>query len=249
MSRILVAAAALAAASPALAQYGQPLGPSPKWGSVDVGFGQYLPDIDSEFAGKPLPPAANGVPPYRLTFGKKPGWMISATVSKSLFTRYGSLDVGFKSGYFSESAKGLVAVTSGGTTTYVPAGADTSFKIVPTSAVLTYRFDWPVERYRIPLAPYGRVAFERYNWWITRGTGGTVEKGATMGWSAAGGLAFLLDIVDPQLAREFDHESGVNHTYLFFEVQTAKIDDFGSSKSWDLSPKGFTWQAGMTFVF
>jgi len=239
-------AAAIAAASPAFAQFDQPTGPSRRWGSVDIGFGQYTPSIDSEsFPGSlaPVPPG-----PYQLMFGKKPGWMFSGTVSYSLFARFGTFDVGFKTGYFEKSAPGLVS-NPGSPTGFSPTGANSALKMIPTSAVLTYRFDWPVERYKIPLAPYGRVAFERYNWWITRGSGGTVEKGATMGWSAAGGLAFLVDWIDPQLAREFDHESGVNHTYLFFEVETGKIDDFGSSKSWDLSPKGFTWLSGMTFVF
>jgi hypothetical protein len=237
--RALVVALALAA-SPALAQFEQPGGPSKRWGSVDIGFGQYKPNIDSEFSQKPGP--------YELMFGNKPGWMFTGTVSYSIFARYGTLDIGFKSGYFERSGKGLIADPSA-PNGFSRAGADSALKIIPTSAVLTYRFDWPVERYKIPIAPYGRFAFERYNWWITRGTGGTVQKGATMGWTAAGGLAFLLDAVDPQLAREFDHESGVNHTYLFFEVVTGKIDDFGSSTSWDLSPKGFTWLSGMTFVF
>ncbi len=241
MSKVLAAAVALAAAAPALAQFDQPMGPSPRWGSVDFGFGQYRPSIDSEFGTKPGP--------YETMFGTKPGWIFTGTVSYSLFARFGTWDIGFKSGYFEKSAKALIPTTTNGTTVFTRAGADTALKIVPTSAVMTYRFDWPVERHKIPLAPYVRLALERYNWWITRGSGGTVEKGATMGWSAAGGLAFLVDGIDPQLAREFDSESGVNHTYLFFEVETGKIDDFGSSKSWNLSPKGFTWLSGMTFVF
>jgi hypothetical protein len=231
--RIALAAAALALASPALAQI-SPGGPSGRWGSVDVGFGPYEPDVDAEFTERPGP--------WEKMFGTKPGWMFTATVSKSLFTGYGSLDVGFRSGYFSKAAKGLLP---NGTR----AGSESSFRMIPTSAVLTYRFDVPVERWRIPFAPYGRVAFERYNWWITRGTGGTVEKGATMGWSASAGLAFLLDIADPGLAREFDRDSGVNHTYLYFEVTKSKIDDFGSGRSWDLSSKDLQLAGGLTFVF
>ncbi len=247
MSRLLAVAAALALTSPALAQFDERLGPSPRWGSVDVGVQWYRPNIDAEFSQKPGP--------YERTFGKSKGWMLTLGVSKSLFTKMGTLDVGLRTGYFSDAGKGFVLSTNPPANPTpdqvysVRAGADTVLRIIPTSAVLTYRFDWPVERYRIPVAPYARVALERYNWWITKGTGGTVEKGATNGWSAAGGLAFLVDIIDPQLAREFDHESGVNHTYLFFEVVTGKIDDFGSSKSWDLSPEGLSLAGGMTFVF
>ncbi len=247
MTRLLAVAAVLAAASPAFAQFDEKIGPSPRWGSVDVGFQRYRPNIDAEFSQKPGP--------YELMFGKGEGWMFNIGVSKSLFTKMGTVDVGVRTGYFSDSGAGFVLdnnVPPGSPPLMVyttRAGADSTFRIVPTSAVLTYRFDWPVERYNIPLAPYARVAFERYNWWITKGAGGTAERGATQGWSAAAGLDFLLDIIDPQLAREFDHESGVNHTYLFFEVATATIDDFGSSKSWDLSPAGFSYNLGMTFVF
>jgi hypothetical protein len=76
-----------------------------------------------------------------------------------------------------------------------------------------------------------------------------VEKGATHGWTATGGIAFLLDIIDPTLAREFDRDNGVNHTYLYFEVTKAVIDDFGSKTSWDLSPESLALAGGLTFVF
>jgi hypothetical protein len=247
VTRLLAVAAALALASPALAQFDEKVGPSPRWGSVDVGVQWYRPNIDASVSHKPGP--------YEKTFGSGNGWMLVLGVAKSLYTKMGTLDVGLKTGYFSESAKGFVldnAVPPGSPPEMLytqRAGGDTSFRIIPTSAVLTYRFDWLVEHKNIPVAPYARVALERYNWWITTGAGHTAEKGATHGWTAAAGLAFLVDFLDPQLAREFDLESGVNHTYFFFEIVTGKIDDFGSSKSWDLGPEGLSLAGGLTFVF
>lgn len=235
MSRALAVAAALVAAAPAAAQE------SPRWGSVDVGLGTYRPNVDAEF-----PPGAEG--PYQTMFGEGRGWAFHLGVSRAVFTRAGSLEVGFRTGFFQDSAKGLVEDPAN-PGSFIRAGAETTFRIVPTSVSLLYRFDWPVERYEIPLAPYGRVAFERFNWWVTNGTGDTVEKGATMGWSATGGIALLLDIVDPVLAREFDRDSGVNHTYLFFEVTKSFVDDFGSSSSWDLSDEDLSLTGGLTFVF
>jgi hypothetical protein len=236
VSRALVAAAALVLAAPALAQM-EGLQQSPRWGSMDLGVQAYRPNIDSEFG---------GTGPYEAIFGTGNGYMFTLGVSRSIFTNWGSLETGIRTGYFSKSGNSLVTDSNGNTTA---SGAKTALKIVPTSIALTYRFDWATERYRFPLAPYGRLAFERYNWWITKGSGGTAEKGATMGWSATGGLAFLLDFLDPDMAREFDRDSGVNHTYLFFEVQKSWIDDFGSSKSWDLSTKDLSYSAGMTFIF
>jgi hypothetical protein len=242
----LFLAVALAAALPAGAQLsptvGMDLGPSPRWGSVDIGVTRYRPNLDGEFAHKtPIP----GQGAYRDIFGTSYGWMFDVAVSKAIFTRWGTLEAGFRTGYFQETGKARSA-----TAPYAPATDDTAFKLIPTSAVLTYRFDWLVERYGVPFAFYGRAALERYNWWITDGNGKMDMKGATNGWSVAGGAAFLLDVVDRTLAREFDRDSGVNHTYLFFEVTKAKIDDFGSSKSWDLSPQdAVALSGGMTFVF
>ena len=49
------------------------------------------------------------------------------------------------------------------------------------------------------------------------------------------GLRLLLDVFEPGAARSFDIEMGVNHSYLFAEVQQLWLNDFGSSKSIDLS--------------
>ncbi len=237
-----VAAALLAAAVPAAAQVspgpGLNLGPSPRWGSFDIGVMRYKPNID----------AGLGDTPWQNTFGKSYGWMLELGLWKSIVTgrRSGTLEVGFRSGYFSATGHAQILDPSGN---LVPSTAHTTFNIVPTSAGVQYRADQLVEQFRIPLAFYGRVMFERYTWWSTGPTGGWSVKGATNGWSAAVGAMFLLDIVDPSLAREFDRDSGVNHTYLFFEAGDAKIDDFGSKKSWDLSPKGVALSGGLTLVF
>jgi hypothetical protein len=243
---VLLAAAALAVAASAVAAEPTP-GQSGRWGSVDVGVQWYRPNLDAgPFDPALVPPGST--PPYERMFGTGRGFMFTLGVSRALYTRMGSLEVGVRTGYFQDTAKGFVQDPPG-SGNYVQTGAESKFRIVPSSASLTYRFDWPVERHRIPLAPYVRATLERYNWWISDGTGDTTEKGATNGWSAAGGIAFLLDIVDPVLAREFDRDSGVNHTYLFFEISKSSIDDFGASDSWDLSDEDYSLAGGLTFVF
>ena len=230
MNRLVLAALAALAASPALAA---PTA-SPRWGSMDLGIESYRPNIDSDFTVSPGP--------YEQVFGSGRGLMFRLGFSRALMTRYGSLELGIRTGYFSESAKAFQQ----GTTTR--SGVDTSFRIIPSSLALTYRLDLIPDRWGIPLAPYGRATFERYNWW-TSTQGAPTEKGATNGWSVTGGIGFLLDFLDPMLARELDHDSGVNHTYVYFEVTKSKIDDFGSSKSWDLSDESMSYGAGLMFVF
>ncbi len=226
-------ALSLAAPLPSRAQSG-------RWGSVDVSAGTYRPDIDSEFTASSRPVA------YEPLFGTRRGWMFRLGLARKLFDRFGSLEAGLRTGFFQAHGKGLQDLGGG---TFAPSGDPTNFRIIPTSVALTYRFDWAAERYPIPLAPYGRIAFERYNWWITDGAGHTSMRGATNGWSAAAGLAVLLDIFDRQAARELDAETGINHTYAFAEIGKSWVDDFGSSTSWDLTDPRLSFAFGLLFVF
>lgn len=227
MNRALVAAFLLAAAGPAAAE-------SPRWGSLEIGAQTYHPAIDSD---------ATSTPWYDRTFGGGRGFMFQLGFSRALYTKVGSLELGLRTGFFRDSAKGFVSGTD------IRSGDDTTFNVVPTSLALTYRFDWAADRWNVPLAPYGRAAFERFNWWVTDGAGDWVIEGATNGWSVTGGVGLLLDFFDPQLARELDMDSGVNHTFLYFEVTRSSVDDFGSSRSWNLSDQKLSLGFGLLFAF
>ena len=207
---------------------------SPRWGSFELSAGQYRPNIDAE--------SDLTAKPFETAFGTHRNWMFRGSVSWDVFRAFGSLQVGLESGYFQQS--GFSQLLAGGAS-----GDTTTFKMVPTNAILTYRFDWLADRFSVPLAPYGRFALERYNWWVNDGAGHTSRSGATNGWSAAAGLCLLLDFFDPTLARELDQDTGINHTYVFAEIRKTKVDDFGSSKSWDLSNDRVGYSFGMLFVF
>ena len=232
--RAIVATALLLATAPALAE-------SPRVGSFQLQMGGYRPNIDSELGG--------AATPYRDIFGTGRNFIYRAQVAGSLYAGFGTLDLGAGIGWFQKTGKGLIQ----GTTT--PSGDDTSLRILPLSLSLTYRFDPFVDK--VPFAPYARASLERWQWWVTNGGGGTAQviggpsgQGATNGWSAALGLCFLLDFLDPTLAREMDRDVGVNHTYLFLEASRTKVDDFGSRKSWDLSDdKTIGWSGGILFAF
>ena len=73
--------------------------------------------------------------------------------------------------------------------------------------------------------------------------------GATNGYSFTGGLALLLDVIDPGLAREMDQDTGINDTYLFVDFTRSYIDDFGDRRSWDMSDNRITVAGGLLFVF
>lgn len=213
---------------------------SPRLGSFELGAGPYRPNIDADFP--------TGPGPYQSVFGTGRRWAFRAGVSRALLTFPGALEVGFRSGFFHASGHGLFKNTNGSVGTE-PSADKTTFNVIPTSLTLTYRFDLLADRYHLPLAPYGTVALERYNWWVTGGSGSTRKRGATNGYAFTGGVALQLDVLDSGLARELDNDMGINHTYLFADVTKSRVDDFGSSKSWDLSSKRLSFAFGMMFVF
>jgi hypothetical protein len=226
----LVLAAAILAAPAARAQ--EQLELPKKWGSVEVGVGPYIPNIDHK---------VSGGRPYDQVFGGAPAPMFRIHVAKAVFSRVGTLEIGFKTGFWSKSGH---AVTATGERT----GDRAALSVLPTSATLTYRADFLWEQVHVPLVPYGRVALERYNWWTTKENKWT-KTGATNGWSASAGLVLILDWLDPTLAREADTDVGIAHTGLYFDVTKSKVDDFGSKKSWDMSEKKLFWSGGLLVIF
>jgi hypothetical protein len=199
-----------------------------------VKVASYRPDIDAEFT--------NGDTPYADVFGNKRGLFPKVLASWTVLDRFVQLDVGLGTGWFRAKGKGLLdsGATSSDTTT---------FSIIPATLALTVRVDGVADRWPVPLSIYGRAALERYHWLVTNGAGTVTEKGATNGWSVAAGAALLLDIIDPQMARELDIDSGINHTWLFFEVEKNQVDDFGSKRSWILTDGRLTLAGGLRFVF
>ncbi len=233
MKRALLAVPLLLAAPAVRAE-------SPRWGSFELRLSGYLPNVDSEFHGT--------AHPFADAFGNSRSLMFRAEVARSLFTQWGTLDLGVGAGYWSKSGKGLL---QDGT----PSADETALKIIPISVSLTYRFDLTVEKLGIPLVPYVRLSFLRYQWWVTNGAGdtptshGASGSGATNGYSFTGGIAFLLDFLDEQLAREMDNDTGINHTYLFVDVTKFFVSNFHSATSWDLSDNQPVLTGGILFVF
>jgi hypothetical protein len=120
---------------------------------------------------------------------------------------------------------------------------------------VAYRFDVLARRYGIPLVPYAKLALTYTIWSISNGNGDVATsdqphgrgRGGTAGWSAGAGLAFLLNFLDPTAARSFDGESGVNRTYVFFELD--HFDGSGLGRKNVLRVGDDTWCAGLMFEF
>ncbi len=204
------------------------------WGSLEIGAGPFSPRVDSEF---------NGATPYRDVFGGAPGPMFRLHVARVLWSRNGTAELGFRTGFFCKAGH---AVQSSNPS--VKTGDRSALYVVPTSLTLTYRTDQLPQRFGIPVVFYGRVALERYNWWVTKQDKWT-QNGATNGYSATLGTALVLDFLDVAASRDLELETGILHTGLYFDVTWDRVNDFGSKKSWDLSAKKLFWSAGLMFVY
>ena len=225
--RGLAAFAALPAllASPALAQgsIGVAQRPPNEIGSertmeVEVKLGGFKPNIDAEFG---------GTGPYHDVFGDSYMLLIEAAGERQLFQAFGSAGIGFSAGYAEKFAPALLE--SG-----APAAESTGLRLFPFKLFGVYRFDYAAHTWGVPLVPYVKAGLHCTVWSSVKGS--MLETvSARWGWGVTGGLSLLLDVFEPRLARDFDTDVGVNHSYLFAELNYAQVNNFAASGGINLS--------------
>jgi hypothetical protein len=211
---------------------------SPQNFAVELKFGPYRPDVDSEFT---------DVTPYASYFGPSRHLLTQLELDWQIFRRFGSIGLGLGVGYFSVS--GVSPSTTG-----VPTGDRSNLKVVPFSLSGVYRFDYFLNTRNFPLVPYGKLGLDYAYWRITDANDelahdvqGNSGQGGTMGWHATAGVALMLDVFDPEAARDFDTELGVNHTAITFEYTHADISGLGQPNKMHLGDT--TWALGLLFEF
>ena len=223
---------------------------SPQAWAMEFRFGPYRPDVDSEFSGMNKP--------YSEFFGDGSSFLFSMELDYQLWHGFGSLAIGGSFGYFSDSAKACLP----GSCQMRSAADESGISIIPLQVLAVYRFDVPALKFNIPLVPYGKFGLAYDLWWITNGAGdtatftspndpnctkGCTAHGGTVGYVAAGGLALMLDWLDPSSAVSLDSELGINHTYFFFELYSVVANGLGQSHALHLGDT--TWTAGLAFEF
>lgn len=212
---------------------------SPRDMLLEVKFGPFRPSIDSEFGA--------GVHPYKDIMGGGSVLMTQIEYEYEFYNRVGVVALGATFGYARD--KGTARLADG-----KPSNDSTTFHLIPLSLSAVYRFDYLAQNYRIPLVPHLKAGFDYYIWWITNAVGdvsrakdGSVGQGGTFGGHVTFGLAFHMDFLSPDMAQTFDADLGVNNTYLFAEYVMSWVNDFGSSKSFNLSSRTFLF--GIAFEF
>lgn len=190
---------------------------SPRSGSVELRLGGYRPQLGGE----------DGLSedPFAKVFGGSNMLLFEAEVQRFFYQGIGSAGVSVSLGYAEKYAAALLP--GGG-----KSAERTGFHVLPIHLRGVYRFDYPAFRWGIPLVPYIKPGLIYMPWWVTKGgeietVNGVEGRGGKFGWEVAGGVSFLLDVLEPRLARDFDTDVGVNHSYLFVEYTYAKVNNFG----------------------
>jgi hypothetical protein len=234
-------------------------GGSPREFAIEARFGLYTPNIDSEFS---------GTKPHADVFGTKRRPMWQLEFDWEFLQEFGTLSLGGVIGYYKENAQAcqLTGLKPDGTCPIVtdpitnkrdpssgPSGDNTGLRLIPLAVLLVYRMDEAANHWHIPLVPYAKIGLNYTIWTITNGngdvawSGGNKGQGGTMGWQAAVGISLQLDFLDPGAARGFDADSGVNHSYAFFEVD--HVDGSGLYRKDVLRVGDNTWFTGLMFEF
>jgi hypothetical protein len=199
--------------------------------NVELRFGPYRPNVDSEFADR-----GQSARPYEEIFSNSRHLMTQLEIDHHLSHRGGTWAAGVGVGYFKVSAAALTE------NLLARSGDQTGLRLIPLSAVLVYRADTLRERWGSPVVPYAKVGLDCTLWQISDTSQANLD-GRTFGWHAAGGVTVDLAPLDREAAGEMDRESGVNQAALFFEVARYALDGFGSGSA--LHVGDTTWFAGL----
>jgi len=214
---------------------------SPQRFAFELTFGPYRPDIDSEFNGARTP--------YKDYFGSGQNLLTRIELDYQFWHRYGSIAAGLGIGYFSVTGTAPVANMPG-----TASGDQSQLKVVPVSLSAVYRFDYFLQERGFPLVPFGKLGLDWAYWQNTDGNGniadagsGGTGRGGTLGWHVAGGVALVLDFLDPDASHDFDQDLGVNHTALTFEFYHADISGLGQANR--LHVGDTNWTLGLLLEF
>jgi hypothetical protein len=192
-------------------------GETPRDGGVDIRIGRYRPALDRE--------AGLTGTPFADIFGDQSLWLFEVEAQRFFYQGIGTAGVGFSAGYAEKYASALL---EGGER----AAERTGLHVVPLRMRGLYRFDYPAFQWGFPLVPYIKPGLVYMPWWVTKGgeieeVGGNQARGGRWGYEVVGGVSFLLDVLDPRLARDLDNSIGVNHSYFFVEYTYMRVDNFG----------------------
>jgi hypothetical protein len=210
--------------------------PSAASWNLELRFGPYRPDVDSEFASR-----GSDARPYQQIFSSSSHLLSQLEIDRQASHRLGTWAVGLSVGYTAASAAALAADLTTRT------GDTTSLTIIPLGISAVYRADWLRRFEAIGIVPYLNAGLDCAFWSISDTAKSSDTTGKTFGWHLGGGVSVDLTSMDPDAERTMDAETGVNQIAAFFEVMRLALDGFGSGSV--LHVGDTTWVAGLMLEF
>ncbi len=187
--------------------------------------------------------------PYEDAFGSSGMLLLELEMERYFYQGIGTAGVGFSVGYAEKYGRAQVIDGSGNITG--DAAEATGLMVLPLRLHAVYRFDWAALKFNIPFVPYAKAGLAATPWWVSKG--GELEQvgeqkaiGTRFGYAGTLGISFLMDFLEPRLARDFDSDLGVNHSYLFAEFTYADVNNFGRD-GLNLSTRH--WMFGLALEF
>ncbi len=170
-------------------------GESPRTWNMELRFGPYYPDVDSELADR-----GQSARPFEEVFSSKKRLMAGLEIDRQLSHRGGTWAIGFGVGYYKATASALAVdhVTR--------TGDETSLRIIPLSLAAVYRADLLRTRLGSPLVPYAKLGLGCALWSVNDTASSASTSGQTLGWNAAAGVS--LDLVIHRSGQRPHHGHG-----------------------------------------
>jgi hypothetical protein len=217
---------------------------SPQNFAFEVRVGPYHPRVDSD-------PQVGPYAPYRTEFGTDLRWEVAVEFDWQIVRvpHLGTLGIGASVGYTTSSAIAPLVTARAGTTV---SGESTNLTIYPTYAVAVLRVDVLSRELHVPFVPYAKAGFG-LAFWRASNTGGTsavkgvLGEGSSFGEQLALGLALDLNFLDRRTSQGFDNATGVNHTFIFGELQDSNLTF--STTGHALYVGNENWLLGLGFEF
>lgn len=268
---LLMAWSGRAAAEPWWEEVDEPVqaevGPPPVNWNFELKFGPYLPNVDSEFN-----LAKDETGPFEQMFGKGPFLMSQMTLERYFLHPGGELGLTASAGFLTRTTNAFQVDEMGNVITdpmtghpVRSPGDENTFRLVPATLGVVYRWTQLDELYHVPLVPYGRLGLSYYIWWVNQPSGSVAEAptdscpdlstgchgdkalGGSLGWQATLGLAIRAERLDPDAAVSLRTQFGIQHAGFLVEATYAKVDGFGNAHK--LRVGDLTWFGGINFEF
>jgi len=191
-----------------------------------------------ELRGGPFSPDFGDNPAYDRFFGGDNGPFLGAQLHYILARVPNIVYFTIGAGFGWSSYSGRAVANPGGQ----EVSEETSLVLFPVAAVGSVRIDALPRYLSLPFIFTGKLGFQWTNWNTDTGARND-ESGWSVGLLYGGQIALDLDTFDRAAARSLDEDWGINHSFLFFE-----INHFSPTEQ-SLAVGGTSWLLGLGFNF